>query len=276
MPELPEVETICRGLAKNLPGRRIESIEVRQSRLRWPVDARKLAALAVGQKVVNVRRRAKYLLIGLANETTLIMHLGMSGRLLLFSARREPEKHDHVLFYFSDGAELCFHDPRRFGMVDIALPTELETYPRFRNLGIEPLEESIDPQRVYEKVASSRRAIKAVLMDATLIVGVGNIYANEALFFAGIHPACPVNKLSPDKWDTLFACVRDVLRKAVAMGGTTLNDFLDSEGSPGYFQQTLAVYGRENQPCPRCGHPVERIVQTGRSSFFCPVCQACA
>ncbi len=275
MPELPEVETIRRGLSKIIIGRTISDVQVRQAKLRWPVDAGKLSALATGQPIASVKRRAKYLLLELGNQANLVFHLGMSGRLLVFTKKRPPEKHDHVLFHFSDGAELCFNDPRRFGMVDVILPAELDTYPRFRNLGVEPLDENVDPEQIFGQISASKRSVKTVLMDAAVIAGVGNIYANEALFHAGIHPACAMNQLSLQQWRTLFSCVRDVLQQAVAMGGTTLNDFLDSSGNPGYFQQTLAVYGREDLPCPRCHQPIRRIVQTGRSSFFCSHCQSC-
>lgn len=273
MPELPEIETIRRALHKNIPGRKIVDLLVRDARLRWPVDEIRLRQLVVGQAVASVRRRAKYLLIHFKRESTLIIHLGMSGRLLLLAEARPFEKHDHVIFYFDDGTQLRFRDPRRFGMVDAIPPGALETYPRLAHLGVEPLAEDTLPEELFARAKNLKRPIKNLLMDATFMVGVGNIYANEALYYARIHPSTPANELALEAWQNLLAHVQTVLRNAINKGGTTLNDFVNSNGETGYFQLSLAVYGREGKPCPACGSEVERMVMVGRSTFFCPACQ---
>lgn len=273
MPELPEVETIRRGLQQYLPGRRVEAVRVREPRLRWPVDEDALHTWALGRHVREVDRRAKYLLIHLQGGGSLVLHLGMSGRLLMVPRATELEKHDHVIFGFDDGRELRFRDPRRFGMVD-AVPTEtLATYVRFRDLGVEPLTGLPGAEALHERMRRSHKPIKNVLMDAQVLVGVGNIYANEALFYAGLHPTTPARDLSAADWRGLLEALRRVLEDAIEAGGTTVNDFMDSNGEIGYFQLSLAVYGRAGEPCPRCGTAIERLVLAGRSSFFCPQCQ---
>ena len=273
MPELPEIETIRRALAENLPGKQVERVLVRDARLRWPVDETRLRQLLVSETVTEIDRRSKYLLIKFARESVLMIHLGMSGRLLLLTEAAEFDKHDHVIFYFTDGAELRFRDPRRFGLVDAVAPGQLRTHPRLLNLGVEPLAESTTAALLRERSGHWQRPIKSVLMDANFIAGVGNIYANEALFHAGIHPATPCSHLSQEDWRNLLHCVRCVLENAIAAGGTTLNDFVNSNGETGYFQLSLAVYGREGELCEKCGAMIERIVQVGRSTFYCPACQ---
>lgn len=272
MPELPEVETIRRALSKHLIGRRIETVRVREPRLRWPVDTKRLTRLVTGRPISDIGRRAKYLHIELG-ENTLILHLGMSGRLLYHSAPPSLEKHDHVIFTFDDGDEMRFRDPRRFGMIEAIATAEIATYPRFVHLGVEPLANGTRAPKLFEQARKLQRPVKNLLMDATFIVGVGNIYANEALFYAGIHPQTPASHLGLNDWKRLLRQVRAVLRKAIAKGGTTLNDFVDSNGEIGYFQLSLAVYGREGEACPRCGSAIQRITQVGRSTFFCPTCQ---
>lgn len=274
MPELPEVETICRALGKSLPGRTITRILVRDARLRWPVDKTRLKQLVAGQTVIGVQRRAKYLLINLKQESTLVLHLGMSGRLLLLSKPPPFEKHDHVIFYLDNKHELRFRDPRRFGMVDAIPPGGLKDYARFVNLGVEPLDRATTAQLLYDRSRNSKKPIKNLLMDGNFIVGIGNIYANEALFYAGIHPKRPTNEISKNEWQKLHRSVRQVLHQAIEKGGTTLNDFVDSNGETGYFQLSLVVYDRDGGPCPRCGTEIVRHVQVGRSTFFCPKCQS--
>lgn len=274
MPELPEVETIRRALSTTLPGRKIIRILVRDSRLRWPVDEIRLRQLVLGQKVVNINRRAKYLLINFEQESVLVLHLGMSGRLLLLTESPQFEKHDHVIFYLDDNTELRFRDTRRFGMVDAIPPGGLETYSRFINLGVEPLAPETKPEVLYKKSRNWKKPIKNLLMDANFIVGVGNIYASESLFYAGIHPKKATDELSKKDWARLFDSVQKVLNEAIEKGGTTLNDFVDSNGKVGYFQLSLAVYGREGEKCRQCKSVIERYVQVGRSTFFCPGCQS--
>lgn len=273
MPELPEVETIRRALSQHLPGQRIECIRVRDSRLRSPVDQKRLKRLIVGQPIHEINRRAKYLLIHLANDSDLIIHLGMSGQLLLLREALPFEKHDHVIFYFDNDTELRFRDPRRFGLVDAIKSEEFEHDRRFMNLGVEPLEPTTRARLLYERAGHLKKPIKNLLMDASFIVGVGNIYANEALFHAGIHPFTPANHLKSADWQRLLGEVKRVLKKAIQKGGTTLNDFVNSDGEMGYFQLSLAVYDKEGKLCSKCKTKIERVVQVGRSTFFCPRCQ---
>jgi len=273
MPELPEVETIRRALSRTLPGRVITAVDVRNPRLRWPVDEGKLRKSVVGNEVLAIARRAKYLIVDLQHGCSLILHLGMSGQLLLLTEPRPMHKHDHVVFHFDDGAELRFRDPRRFGMVDAVAQEALATYRRFVHLGAEPLAPETTPKLLWQLAQRSKRPIKNLLMDASFIVGVGNIYANEALFYAGVHPETPSSAVTLAGWQELHAALTRVLNDALASGGTTLNDFVNSNGETGYFQRSLAVYGREGEPCPVCGESIRRIVQVGRSTFFCPSCQ---
>ncbi len=273
VPELPEVETIRRGLKPHLCGKVLQTIRVHEPRLRWPVDEAKLKAAIGGRRLRDIRRRAKYLLFDFEGELTLLVHLGMSGQLRLLRKPAELERHDHIQLFFEDGLELRYRDPRRFGMMDAVATDRVAEHPRLQHLGAEPLDESIPAESFYDTVRQSRKPIKNLLMDGTFLVGVGNIYANEALFYAGVHPETPAHRLSLEKWRELLACVRQVLRRALREGGTTLNDFVDSRGEPGYFQLSLAVYGREGEPCPQCGSAIQKTVLTGRGTFFCPRCQ---
>jgi formamidopyrimidine-DNA glycosylase len=302
MPELPEVEVLRRSLAGPLVGARIARVEVHDRRLRERVDPRRLAAAATGRRVLALGRRAKYLLAHLEGGRTLVLHLGMSGRLTVVPSRAPRVAHEHVAFHLEGGGRLRFVDPRRFGLV-LALPTErLEEDPHFAALGVEPLgvEEArasdaggsswiaegggdvaggdveaggLDGTHLRRRASGRRGPVKAFLMDAGVVVGVGNIYASEALHQAGVDPRRSVARLSLPRWERLAGAVRAVLARAIEQGGTTLNDFVDGEGNPGYFQVELRVYDREGEPCPRCGAPVRRIVQAGRSTYFCPRCQ---
>ncbi|NIR47138.1 bifunctional DNA-formamidopyrimidine glycosylase/DNA-(apurinic or apyrimidinic site) lyase [candidate division KSB1 bacterium] len=273
MPELPEVETIRRALSKHVLGKRFQRVLVRDRRLRWPVDELKLRQGIIGQEITRIDRRAKYLLIRLKDDRTLIIHLGMSGKLLLLANSTPFEKHDHVIFYFDDGTELRFRDTRRFGMVDMIHENEMAAYPRFVNLGYEPLARKTTAEVLFERAKSLKKPIKNLLMDANFIVGVGNIYANEALFYAGIHPQKPAYQLGKGDWQRLLHELRGVLRRAIRKGGTTLTDFVDSNGDTGYFQLSLAVYGKTGETCPRCQSIIEKFVQVGRSTYVCPGCQ---
>ncbi len=273
MPELPEIETIRSALLKHLPGKRIDKILVRDARLRWPVDVNKLKQLLLGNEVTNIDRRSKYLLLRMQKESTLIIHLGMSGQLLYITESHPFAKHDHVIFYFDDDTQLRFRDPRRFGMVDAIAPGGESDYPRLMNLGVEPLDDSLRASALYSQAKNLTRSIKSLLMDAKFIVGVGNIYANEALFYAGIRPTKSAGDITANEWSDLLDCIQKVLTEAIQKGGTTLNDFVNSDGETGYFQLSLAVYGRMGEPCIKCGKIIERIVQTGRSTFFCSACQ---
>ena len=272
MPELPEVEVLRRSLEPALRGERVATARVWQRALREPVSAR-LGKRLEGRRVERLRRRAKYLWIDLEGGLTLVVHLGMSGRLTLVPAAEPRELHEHVGIYFESGRRLRFRDPRRFGLV-LAIPTNrLDGDQRFRHLGVEPLGERFDGSYLRAAAIGRRAPVKSFLLDGRIAVGVGNIYASEALHRSAIHPTRSVSRISAARWESLAEAVREVLTSAIEQGGTTLNDFSDGRGSPGYFQVSLEVYGREGEPCHRCGASVRRIVQSNRSTFYCPGCQ---
>jgi formamidopyrimidine-DNA glycosylase len=276
MPELPEIEVLRRSLEPVLLGDRVERVVVRNPDLREPVRQRALARAAAGRRVVALRRRGKYLLIDLdggGGGRTLVVHLGMSGRLTLVPAAAPREPHEHVAFHLASGRRLRFRDPRRFGLV-LALPTDtLPDDPHFIHLGAEPLAPGFSGATLATAARGRRGPVKSFLMDARVVVGAGNIYASEALFRAGLHPERSVARVSPGRWELLAASLVAVLEQAIAEGGTTLNDFADGAGNAGEFQVSLSVYGREDEDCPRCGRLIRRRVQAGRSTFYCPGCQ---
>jgi len=269
MPELPEVETICRGVAPHLIGRRIVAVEVRERRLRWPVTA-EIDAL-VGECIGGVSRRAKYLLMAVGGGTV-ILHLGMSGSLRLSEAGAAWRKHDHLGWLLDSGKELRFHDPRRFGCVLFCKGDPCE-HRLIRDLGPEPLGEGFDGDYLAARAKGRATAIKGFIMDSRVVVGVGNIYASEALFHAGIHPRRAAGRVAPQRLGRLVTAIQSVLRAAIAQGGTTLKDFVREDGTPGYFKQSLQVYGREGDSCAVCQAALRRFVQAGRSTFYCPRCQ---
>ena len=272
MPELPEVEVLRRSLEPHIVGLTVGSVRVRNSNLREVVNRRQLQRCR-NRKILAVRRRAKYLLVGLTGGQTLVIHLGMSGRLTLVSGSVPAETHEHVWLDLSSGQRLRFCDPRRFGLVFARATRGLMNDSHFVHLGIEPLEDAFDGS-VLRSLAQGRRApVKSFLMDGRLVVGVGNIYAAEALYRSGIHPARSVARISEDRWHQLALAVRETLAEAIDQGGTTLNDFADGLGETGYFKVSLAVYDRQGKECPRCQKTVRRIVQSGRSTFYCPGCQ---
>lgn len=273
MPELPEVEVLRRSLEPRLVGERIARIEVRSTKLRQPVRRAILERRLAGQRVDALRRRSKYLLIDCEGGSTLVIHLGMSGRLTLVAGAEPAEPHEHVAFHLASGRRLRFRDPRRFGLVFAGATAGLETGKHFAKLGIEPFDPGFDGAHLRDQAEGCRGPVKNFLMDASVVVGVGNIYASEALFRAGIHPRRSVARLSASRWDALAAAVRAVLSQAIAEGGTTLNDFADGNGNEGYFQVSLSAYGREGEACPRCGTAIARLVLGGRSSYYCPGCQ---
>ncbi len=272
MPELPEVETVRRGLRAHLIGRRIEGIRVRDRRLRFPVNTHRLRSLCTGARVRRVRRRAKYLLIDVGDRGVVLVHLGMTGRLGFAVAGATELKHDHVIFELDDGRELRFNDARRFGLVLGLRADEEPTHPRLRDLGVEPLGRGFTAEAMKAAARGSKRPVKSLLMDARTVAGVGNIYACEALFRARVHPATPAGRLSLARWRVLVRAVRATLRAAIRRGGTTLRDFADPDGDAGYFAIELSVYGREGEPCG-CGGRVRRVVHSNRSTFYCPRCQ---
>lgn len=269
MPELPEVETVRRGLAPHLIGRRFSGVVVRNHRLRWPVPA-DLDQHVVGRVTERLGRRGKYLILGL-DSGNLIIHLGMSGSLRLVPSGTPPTKHDHLDLLLDDGMCLRYRDPRRFGAVLWSANPEAE--PLLAHLGVEPLEADFNGDWLYAVSRGHRTAIKSWLMDAHRLVGVGNIYANEALFHAGIHPLAEAGKLSRPRCRRLVEAVRTTLERAIEAGGSTLRDFVDSHGEPGYFQQTYYVYGRAGEPCRTCGTPVRLARLGNRATYYCPKCQ---
>jgi len=273
MPELPEVEVLRRSLEPHLVGDRIVRVEVRNPALREPVETARLRRSAAGRDVVALRRRSKYLLIDLSGERTVAVHLGMSGRLTLAAGEEPLEPHEHVAFHLRSGRRLRFRDPRRFGLVLALKTAEIEADPHFAHLGVEPLEGGFSGETLARAAAGKRGPVKAFLMDARVVVGVGNIYASETLFRAGVHPARSVARISAARWDRIAASTVAVLSQAITQGGTTLNDFADGEGRSGYFQVSLAAYDREGEPCLVCGSAVRRIVQAGRSTYYCRRCQ---
>ena len=269
MPELPEVETTLRGIAPHLEGRAIAEIIVRNASLRWPVPAE--IARAGGQTVMACRRRAKYLLIDL-QQGGLLIHLGMSGSLRACDVDDAPRKHDHVDIVVDSGLCIRFNDPRRFGAL-LWWESDPESHELLRDLGPEPLSDDFGGDYLWRQSRGRRAPVKTFIMDGKVVVGVGNIYASEALYMAGIHPNRPAGRISAERYDALAAAIRDVLAHAIRRGGTTLRDFVNSEGNPGYFAQELLVYEREGQPCFQCGAAIRRRVIGQRSSYFCVRCQ---
>jgi formamidopyrimidine-DNA glycosylase len=271
MPELPEVETTLRGIEPSLDGRTIREVVVRNPSLRWPVPPE--ISRAEGRQVAHCRRRAKYLLVEVAGEAGgLLIHLGMSGSLRVCEADEAPRKHDHFDLVLDDGRCIRFNDPRRFGLL-LWWDPPAESHPLLASLGPEPLSERFTGEHLRHRSRGRKGAVKNFIMDGKIVVGVGNIYASEALFMAGIHPARAAGRISAQRYEALAAAIRDVLARAIRHGGTTLRDFLNSEGNPGYFAQELLVYEREGLPCFQCGAPIRRKVIGQRSSYFCVRCQ---
>lgn len=282
MPELPEVETVRRGLEPVLVGQRIVKADVRRPDLRWPFPPG-LAARLTGSRITALRRRSKYLLADLEGGDTLIAHLGMSGRMLVSGAQigafhhahPAPEKHDHVLLDLEGGARVTFNDARRFGSLDLWPTDGLENHRLLAGLGPEPLGNAFSGAHLFTRTEGRFTSVKAVLLDQRTVAGLGNIYVCEALWRARVSPQRLARDVTPEEADGIAAAVRAVLLDAIAAGGSSLRDYRQADGELGYFQHTFAVYGREGEPCRRNdGGSVMRVVQSGRSSFFFPVCQA--
>lgn len=281
MPELPEVETVCRGMDKALRGRVIAAARTHREGLRVPFPA-KLAERLAGRRIVHCRRRAKYIVVELDNGQNLVIHLGMSGQIFLMAPRHiyRPRKHDHLVMTFDDGSRLAFNDARRFGIVLLLDKDELENHPSFRHLGPEPLERSFNGKKLAQLLTGKKTDMKAALMDQRVVAGLGNIYVSEALFLAGISPKRRAGAIKGDKAAVLAAAIKKVLNAAIKAGGSTLKDYRQADGELGYFQHRFAVYDREGKPCPGCTCDVKktggimRIVQGGRSTFYCPRKQA--
>lgn len=277
MPELPEVETTRRGVAPHVVGRRIVELAVHEPRLRWPV-ARELPALVAGLRVTQAGRRAKYLLFELSDDEgareapTLLLHLGMSGSLRVLPADAPRRTHDHLDFILDSGQTLRFNDPRRFGSLHHVFG-DPRAHPLLRRLAPEPLDAGFDADYLWRATRGRRVAIKQLLMNSHVVVGVGNIYASEALFRAGVRPRRQARGLGREEIARLVAAVKDVLAMAVEVGGTTLRDYVGADGSPGYFRQKLFVYERAGEPCRVCGSAVRHFVQGQRSTYWCRDCQ---
>ena len=272
MPELPEVEVVRLSLIPRILERRIDSVRVHSPGLREPFDRAALEGLR-NRKVVALRRRAKYLLIDLEGAQTLVIHLGMSGHLTVVAGQSDLERHEHLAFGLDTGQRLRLVDPRRFGLAFVRPTDTLDTDSHLAHLGIEPLEGELDGAFLANRAKGRRGPVKSFLMDGRVVVGVGNIYASEVLWLSRVHPKRSVARISAATWERLSTNIQEVLGRAIAEGGTTLADFRDGEGNSGYFQVSLSVYDREGQSCARCDGTIRRIVQTGRSTFYCPGCQ---
>ena len=270
MPELPEVETTRRGIAPSLTGATITRVVIRERRFRWPIPDG-LEKHLTGLVINSVDRRAKYLLIR-SDTGTLIIHLGMSGHLRFVTAGVGPKKHDHVDIELDSGDVLRFNDPRRFGSLLWTDANPLE-HSLLMNLGPEPLDDTFTGSYLYGASRNRRIAIKPHLMNASIVVGVGNIYASESLFRAGIHPRRAAGRISLQRMSRLTEAIKYVLQESIRLGGTTLRDFYSGDGKPGYFRNELNVYDREGEACITCGRPIRQVVLGQRSTFYCPACQ---
>ena len=270
MPELPEVETIRRGIEPHIRGRTIERVVVRDRRLRWPIP-RNFARSLEGKTIRDVARRGKYLLLEL-DDGSVILHMGMTGRLSVLDRGAPVKKHDHLDLELSGGLTLRFHDPRRFGAA-LWWPASQTTHALIKDMGPEPFSDGFDADYLFRLSRGRSAPVKNFLMDGHVVVGVGNIYAVEALFRAGIRPMRPAGRVTRAQYADLVSAVRGVLGDAIRAGGTTFRDFRNSEGQPGYFAQNLFVYDRAGEPCRRCATPIRRVVTGARSTFYCPRCQ---
>lgn len=270
MPELPEVETIRRGIAPHVLGETVTDVIIRDRRLRWPVPGQLRKKLA-GSPLRKITRRAKYIIFH-TDQGCMLIHLGMSGSLRIITGNQPPEKHDHVDIVFAPGMCLRFRDPRRFGSIHWTGDDPLQ-HKLLRYLGPEPLSDELSGNYLFKKSRKRTQSVKTFIMDSRIVAGVGNIYANEALFAAGIHPQRKAGKTSKARYEKLATAIRQVLQQALAKGGTTLRNFVNSEGAPGYFRAELKVYGRAGEPCKNCKTPI-RLQHLGqRSVFYCPICQ---
>ncbi len=271
MPELPEVETTRRGVEPHVAGRRLVHLAVHEPRLRWRVDPA-IASRVDGRRILRAGRRAKYLLFDLEGGGTLLLHLGMSGSLRVLPADAPRREHDHLDFLLDSGQTLRFNDPRRFGSLHYT-DGDPALHPLLAKLAPEPLGDAFDTDYLWRVTRSRKVAIKLLLMNSQLVVGVGNIYASEALFRAGIRPRRHARGLRRDEIARLVTAVREVLAMAIEVGGTTLRDFVGADGNPGYFRQKLFVYERGGEPCRICATPVRHALQGQRSTYWCPTCQ---
>jgi formamidopyrimidine-DNA glycosylase len=274
MPELPEVETTKRGIAPLSNGQTIQQCLVRQPKLRWPVPDVLTQNRVAGLGILNILRRGKYLILE-TPQGDILIHLGMSGNLRILPHGTPVVKHDHIDLILENGYLIRYHDPRRFGAWLWADKVEggWQQHPLIAKLGPEPLSDDFNADYLSSQISRRKSPIKTLIMNSPIVVGVGNIYANESLFMSGIHPQTLPSALKPVQLETLVANIKKVLAQAIEQGGTTLKDFLTPDGKPGYFEQQLSVYGREGKPCPQCGTSIEKRVLNQRAAYFCPQCQ---
>ena len=282
MPELPEVETIMRGISPFLEGATIKKIQLNRADLRWPFPEN-FASRIKEAKVLNLKRRSKYILVELSTGETLLIHLGMSGKILVSNSKignyfyesAQASNHDHVIFTLNDGTVITYNDPRRFGAMDLTKTDDLNNHKFLQKLGPEPLGNNFNSEYLKIKLSKKESPIKNVLLDQSIVAGLGNIYVCEALFMSGISPKKIASKISKNKCEELVQNIRAILISAIKAGGSSLKDFTDIQGNSGYFQFEFYVYGRENEYCKttNCDRKIKRISQSGRSSFYCPCCQ---
>ena len=269
MPELPEVETTRRGLAPHVLGKTLTHVTQRHKQLRWPIPP--LHDLLAQQSICTLQRRGKYLIFGF-HHGDMIMHLGMSGSARIIAQATPAQRHDHIDWVFNNGLCMRYTDPRRFGAI-LWQPSHSGQHPLLQKLGPEPLSAAFNAHHLKTIAKRRRIAIKPLIMDNHVVVGVGNIYANEALFMAGIHPARPASRISMQRYNALCMAIQKVLRKAIKAGGTTLKDFTKTDGTPGRFHQSLSVYGRSGLPCLRCQLPLKNVFLQQRNTVYCSNCQ---
>ena len=273
MPELPEVEVIKRGLQKHLRGRKVTGTVAGNKKLRLPLPRKDLKNYIQGQKIQSVDRRAKFLLITLDNGAILVIHLGMTGRLGIFPADAPRSKHDHFRLQLDNNMQLRFNDIRRFGFIQVVPPGSDPKTTMFAGIGPEPLGKEFTPEYLCRLAAGKNRPLKNFLMDSRVVAGIGNIYACEILFHAGLNPQKKIGRLTRKEWERVVASSCHVLQKAIQCGGTTISDFVNASGKSGYFQLELQTYGRQSEICKRCATLIAKKTMAGRSTFFCPKCQ---
>lgn len=272
MPELPEVEVICQGLKSHVEGRLIEKISCGPKELRLTIPRAALQGKICGTRISSLKRRAKYLLFEMDNGCRLLIHLGMTGRLGIFSAKAPRALHDHLIFSLDDGMEMRYNDTRRFGFIAVENGAG-DTADLLAKLGPEPFWPEFNAEYLKKRAGKRLQPVKNFLMDSQVVVGIGNIYANETLFAAGILPTTPIGSLSQKQWQIIVDKGREILAQAIKSGGTTISDYLNASGKPGYFQLELTVYGRAGEMCKKCQATIEKLTIAGRATFFCPHCQ---
>lgn len=275
MPELPEVEVICQGLLPYINGRRILDIHCSGKHLRTPVDCEGMYSELSNQQISSLTRRAKYLILKMKNGAGLILHLGMTGNIGIFKQGTARKKHDHICWLLDNDQEMRFNDTRRFGAVHLLPESKAKSLEKnfFTATGPEPLGRSCTASYLHKRAAKRRQAVKNFIMDSHVIAGIGNIYANESLFRAAIHPARPASSLNEKEWRRLLTIIRKTLKHAIQCGGSTISDFVNASGDGGYFQMNFQIYGKTGEACVVCQETIEKTVLGGRASFFCPSCQ---